>query len=307
MSCWITPSPVCPRSRRGTWAPCSRGPTPGRGLIRWRSPSGAPSGPRQPCCTDQLTIRSRPVVERASARARAARTRARRIYALIREALTFEWERLAEAREAFLNLGLPQAAELPRLVGESLERVRYALGTYPARPSRPAALSRLLEEQSFAATLTADVMVRSDPAVREQERRAGRLIRGTVSAVDQRRPNFRPCTVSVVTDQTVLRVRRGTVLGLLGTNVSGRVTSVLPVADGVRIDIGLANGVRNPPGIGSTGDWSDSDAVDLRFRHGQVYGQPADDPPALLASELPAAQARSIPDDLVGVARALRR
>lgn len=107
-----------------------------------------------------------------------------RIHALIREAVMFEWERLGEAREAFLSLGLPQAAELPRLVGESLERVQYALGTYPARPSRPAALSRLLGEQSFAATLTADVMVRSDPAVREQERRAGRLVRGMVSAVD---------------------------------------------------------------------------------------------------------------------------
>jgi hypothetical protein len=81
--------------------------------------------------------------------------------------------------------------------------------------------------------------------VRAQAGRAGAVVCGIVSQVRQPRPNFKPCTIEVDSDQGIIRFRLDDKVRIVGTNVTGvvRGLSAAP-SGGTRIQIEIAGGVR---------------------------------------------------------------
>jgi hypothetical protein len=220
-----------------------------------------------------------------------------------------EWDLLVRARRAFQALHLLPMPGINELIRESKSRFAFALQP----DSRPPSLARLLDGYEYAADLSEDLTVRGDLHVRERLRRQGRAILATVIAIDQPRPGYKPCTLTLRTDQDVLRIRRGTKLRLAGANVVGRVASVR--YDGVSacavIDLRLETGVRPPvrPPVGSTLDWIDTNPFDGRFRKAIAYRVLRDSNAALAYGDVyPVARPRrDASDDLLAIAAQLRR
>jgi len=214
----------------------------------------------------------RPIAKKKGSRADAAR---REIETILAGGARREWDMLTRARDAFDRLGLPSLPDAGALVDVSLRRMDWALEVLPNPGSRPAALGRLLEDHEYCAGLLQDALVTGDPVVRERERRAGRVVRADVARIDQPRPSKHPCTITLVTAQPVLRVRRGTQLRTADRRAEGRVTSVeRDTTSGQQvIELRLNRGVRKSvrPILGTSEDWLDSVPFDGRRLRNTAY------------------------------------
>lgn len=176
----------------------------------------------------------------------------RQIDAMLREWVLHEWRLMAAGRRAFLSLGLP-AAGLEGLVKDTTKRTTttFTEGFYPARqPHKLAEELRLMEAGQEKADLAA---LENDPLLREQAARAGGVVVCGVSGVDQPRPNFSPCTITVDSAQGVIRLRRDDKIRIVGTNVAGVVRGFGAAPNGgTRVVIEITSGYRSR-GVLTTG------------------------------------------------------
>ncbi len=222
----------------------------------------------------------------AKGRTPAAAVAQARIEAILENAARVEWVRVLVARDAFFGLGLPAAATLGQLAKESKEKSLYYLGQPRSRPSRPATLTRRLDEHEYAEELARDASLRGDPVTRERARRAGRVVAGTVTGVVQPFRGRRPCTITLETTQAVLRVRRGTQLSRAEGGLSGRVLDVDDDGSRIRIKMEIKNGVRTVPAIGSTVEFVDSHPFDPTRILWKLYQKINTSPPPLIAGDV---------------------
>lgn len=256
---------------------------------------------------DDLIEALRKQAKRGDERARA------RIEGILERGVRSEWARLIRSRRAFLNLnlGLAVSPRIGDLVQESRDRITWALAANPNPPTRPDALSAMLEREEYALDLRADVDVRTDARVRERARRAGRAIAASVVGVVQPRPRFRPCTLVLRTEQAVLRVRRGTTLSDIVGRVDGRVAAVReePGTGATLIELEVERGVRSIPALGAAGDWVDSLPFDAGPMMARVNRALRDQQPALAYDEqLPPPIPRDLGGvDLLAISQRLRR
>jgi hypothetical protein len=164
--------------------------------------------------------------------------------AILRHWVLREWRMLVDARRAFLGLGLPSTG-LEELINDSTERMNYALtnGHFPAR--QPHRLAILLAQMEAGIEKTELTAVENDPVLREQARRAGKVVQGRVSDVRQPRRKFKPCDIDVDSDRGVTRFRIDEKVRIVGTNVTGivRALSSIPTG-GTRVSIEITGGVR---------------------------------------------------------------
>lgn len=221
-----------------------------------------------------------------------------------------EWRLLMRARRAFWSLGLEHTPLLQGLVDESYRRVAWRIqpldGNTPGRGS----IAVRLDEQVYAQELAEYVAVEGDHVARGEAVRAGKVIRAEVIERVQPRPGFHPCTICVVTDQDVLRVRRGTEMQLAGSNVAGRVeTVVTDTANRTVLTLAILKGVRSAATIsaGARTEWSDPAPADLRIPKRKVYKHmAATNDPRVYGSELPNSSPLPTGENLLAVARKLR-
>jgi hypothetical protein len=233
-----------------------------------------------------------------------------RIEQVLRGAALREWNLLSRARTAFWGLGLPPIPDIGELTAASRERVLYSLRNLPSPPSRTAALARRLDDLEASAEIAENADVEGDRLTRELLRRAGRIVGAIVESVQQPRRGCRPCRLRMFTQQSVLRVRSGTTLRLIGSPVRARVISVAVDAarGGHYLDLEITKGVRTRPPLGATGDWTDSAPFDADYLRRLIYTTAATAaPPALTGGALPAPAPRTIVGDLGAIANALRR
>jgi hypothetical protein len=233
---------------------------------------------------------------------------------VLRAAAEREWNLLIAARRAFWGLGLPPAANLDALIGESFQRIVWRIGRDVARASRPHSLNTLLEAYEYAESLSAYTDTWGDSVLRERDIRAGRVVRAQVVAIDQPQRSRHPCTLTLRSTQEVLRVRRGTELALAGGSVSGRVTAVREIdADqSTQIDVRLERGVliSRLPRLGTWGEWGDGAPFDGRMFKGSIVGAMQRAADARVYGEvLPEPEPRQLwlPVDLARAAEKLRQ
>lgn len=171
-----------------------------------------------------------------------------------------EWELLVAARDAFWSLRLPVIRGIDHLVADSFDRLAWAVAHDPNPPSRPMSLRRRLQTLEAAAGILKDIDVRGDLRVREQMRQKGRVVRAEMFAVNQPKRNQHPCTITLHTDQRVLRIRRGTRLQTADTSVQGRVDQVSNDNGATVFVMTLIKGVRKYGhlALGAEEDWYDT-------------------------------------------------
>jgi hypothetical protein len=211
-----------------------------RARIRLPASGILPNTPDQPW--DDRVDRLRKEAKGATG-ARRARLQAE-IADVLQQAVLREWRLLVEGRRAFHGLGLP-ALGLGRLVADSSERLGYALanGHFPAR--QPHRLAVQLAQMEAGLEKTKLAGLEADPVVRTQAQRAGAVVSGVISEVLQPRPNFRPCTIAVDSNQGVIRFRLDDKVKVVGVDVTGVVRSLSAApGGGTRIEIEIATGVR---------------------------------------------------------------
>jgi hypothetical protein len=195
--------------------------------------------PDQPL--DDKVDRLRRVAKAGGAGAAAATAEIERI---LREGGLREWSLLVEAHAAFRRLGLPDLG-LDALVDASKERVLYALehGFFPSRS--PERLAIALEEMECGQSQASMLDVENDLGVRDSARKAGTVVAGTISRVDQPRRRCRPCTIEVESAQNSVRCRRDDKVRVLGSNVCGVVRGIESVgAGGTRVRVEITSGFR---------------------------------------------------------------
>ena len=290
-------------------------------LLAWLDPPAGASGEQVAALADRraLVPASGVLEDREDDRAEDMRRRAkaaggigperRRLDALLESAARREWRLLQQARAAWLDLGLPVAASTAGLVTSSRDRIAYELQIGAPTRSRGAALANLLDTQEEAQAAAEDLQVRADSLVRERARLSGHVIGAVVIGVTQQRPGFRPCRLTLQTDQPVIRLRRGAKI----TPIEARVTAtVLDVTEdlgsnGWRIEVDVSSGVRSRPGVGAQHDWVAASPPNLSVRKRSAYrAMQAAGHPLAVGGPLPAARPRAMPDDLLAAARALR-
>lgn len=242
--------------------------------------------------------------------ARAADAR-RRIEEHLRRGGVREWDLLMRARRAFWGLGLPPAP-LAGLVEKSRERLEISLSYNLRPPSRPDSLANLLYDYELAMEQVEDALVRSDDSVRERARRKGKAVMAEVLAVDQPHRGRHPCTLTLRTTQSVLRVRRGTRLQTLDASVVGRVLTIWEDGTGgTLIELRLEKGVQSTrrPHVGAHMDWVDTVVYDGRYLRRKVNIVVRAVGPALVYGDrLPPAVVRELPaENLASIAEHLRR
>jgi hypothetical protein len=213
----------------------------GRERIRIPASGVLPNTPDRP--DDDNVDRLRKVAKNSTGARRAYAER--EIEDILRRAVLREWELLVEARNAFLGLRLPSLG-LDALAKASRERVTYGMSTghFPARQAHSLAIE--LEIMEAGQQLAEQAALENDVSWREKARRAGRAILGTITVVDQTRPKFKPCSITVDTTQAVVRPRRDDKIKLVGTNVTGFVRHIdVNPNGGARLTIEIENGVRS--------------------------------------------------------------
>jgi hypothetical protein len=256
---------------------------------------------------DDQVERLRKVAKGNTSEAQDARLR---IEALLRRSAEAEWDLLVRAREAFWRLGLPFVGH-PDLIVESQRRFQFALQQDLNPPSRPHSLSKLLDEQEYAKSLTEEVFIRADRLIREKERHSGHVMSAEVVGINQPRPNFTPCTLTLRIEQEVVRVRLGTHMQTINGVIAGRVSGLREdLNSGARlVELAVTKGVRSRPALGSNSEWIGSVLQDFRYRKSLVYStMKVEDSPLVYGDQLPPASPRNLPDsDLIGIADQLRR
>ena len=146
-------------------------------------------------------------------------------------------------------------------------------------------------------------MLEDDRVARGEALRAGRVIRAQVLDRVQPRPGFHPCTLRIVAEQNVLRVRRGTGLQLGASNIVGRVEAIATDAgrtiSHTRCPRRRAQCRTARPG--DTTEWSEPAPADLRIPKGKIYGQMARaQDPRVYGATLPDASPLKAGEDLIG-------
>jgi len=169
-----------------------------------------------------------------------------------------------------------------------------------------------MDDYELALDVAEDREISSDSMSRERARRAGCVVRAEIEQIVQPRSSRKPCTIKLLCDQPVIRIRRGTALKSLNGRVHGIVTDLAEARPGlVRITIDVTKGVRRGDlsSIPRNGDWIDTIIVDLRFRRRQIYGRLRDAAPAIVyQGTLPSPIVRQGgPIDWISTAEALRR
>lgn len=230
----------------------------------------------------------------------------REIRTILESAAREEWALLVEAREAFWSLPMADGA-LDECVAASKSRVFYALDRGPVVPRGPLPrvreLVKLADSQSLAETarLTGDAALRADAA------RKGRVLDGTVVAVEQPRPGRKPCVLTIATPQRDLRFRQDDRVRPLGANIVGRVRSVDYDRDtgGSRARVEVEIGVQKERALLAAGyqaQWIRSDGFPLERKLAQLKDLTT---PWMLddtAPKPPALPPRHVGTDLVAVA-----
>lgn len=290
-------------------------------LLTWLDPPEGASGEQVAALADRRALipASGVLEDREDDRAEDLRRRAkaaggagaerRALDALLASAARREWRLLQQARAAWLELGLPVAVGVSDLVTASRNRIAYELQIGAPTRSRGAALANLLDTHEEAQAVADDLQVRGDLLVRERARLSGHVIGAVVTEVTQQRPGFRPCRLTLHTDQPVVRLRPGAKITPVGTRVTATVLDVIedPGSDGWRIDVDVSSGVRSRPGVGAQLDWVAAPPPDLSIRKRSAYrAMQAAGHPLAVGGPLPAARPRAMPDDLLAAARALR-
>ena len=202
----------------------------------------------------------------------AARAR-RRIERVLDRAARREWERLAAARRAFWDLGLPVGPASRALEDASRDRLEYRLANDLNTPATPHAVSRMIDLYEHATDLAEDARVRDDDGVRRQARAKGRAVHGEVTSVLQPRSSRKPCDISLVTTQPVLRVRRGTTLKTIDGAVETRVTDIREIGVGrTEIAMSVTKGVRRStvPTVGMGLELVDTNPMDMSYLRNRV-------------------------------------
>jgi hypothetical protein len=231
---------------------------------------------------------------------------------LLREGALREWDLLTRGRAALWGLGLPTMPGVDALADGSRDRITYALTNDLSPPTNPHSLSRLLDRHENAAEAVEAATVMGDQYVRELARQDGRAVRGQVVRIDQATRNRHPCTIHVRTDQTVLRVRRGTELRMVGGRVDARVAAITEDTTGARVlELSVIKGVYASmlPSIGGVVELVDAVHRDHSFHRNKAYtAMQAAAHPLVYGDALPAPVARTgLPRDLLGASRRLRR
>lgn len=155
-----------------------------------------------------------------------------------------EWRLMVDAREAYLRLALPTSG-LNDLTKRSFRRLANGLeaGFYPTRAPERIALE--LEDMNAGSALAEVATLEADPVVRERAAQEGRAFVGTVTAIDQVKPNRNPCTLHVTSAQAVNRLRLSDRVQFAGSNVTGIIRSITATDDnGTCLEIELTKGVR---------------------------------------------------------------
>jgi hypothetical protein len=237
----------------------------------------------------------------------------KQIRALLVEGVRREWALLEEARAAFWNLCLEPAPLLRtlRLVGESHERLRHFLLYGTNLPPRPHTLSLRLDTYEYAAALAKERDACEDRRVRERLRGAGRVLRACVEFIEQPNEGRHPCTLGLVTDQPVRRVRPGTRLKSLDDQVAGVVVDQHDDASGQhRIVFRLSKGVRRGrPRVGQELELVDCIPFDSRRVKRVIYKLVREDgSPIVYHDRLPPNVPRRLPSgSILEATEGLRR
>lgn len=291
-------------------------------ILAWVTPSGgvdpaveadrralSPAAAMLDRATDDQVDRLRGIAKRGGHGADAARAR---IEVLLAAAANREWNLLVAGRAAFEGLHLPPVPRVDGLVTESRRRLAFAMAMDLNRPTRPHSLAALLDEQEDALSVAEEADVRGDESARARARRAGRAFAGRIVAVRQPTPNRHPCNISVHTEQTVLRVRRGTKLQTVDGLLAGRVQEVREDSSGGTIvEVKLASGVqrRRLPVIGSEREFTDAVVFGGAFRRREVYQSMRSAASAIVYGDaLPLPRPRSVDtDELVALAESRYR
>jgi hypothetical protein len=175
---------------------------------------------------------------------------------------------LVEARSAFWSSGVA-VDPLLDLVGNSMERIKRSLDGF-IMPSRPHALASLLEKYEDSAQTQEEVSILTDPVVRDAERRRGRVLVGRIGVVRQPNRGRHPCSVTMTSDQQILRLRledeikscdgafKGVVRDIARDPVTGGRSIALELTSGVKLTARLA--------VGSEHEWVEANDFPLFLR-----------------------------------------
>jgi hypothetical protein len=183
-----------------------------------------------------------------------------RIQGILDQAVTREWRLLVEMRQALLALPLA-SGDVSALASASQDRVRFAYERFLAQPTNPVPLVRHLEDHEAAISLANSVEVAGDRAVRAMQKRTGRVVEAVVARIVQLRPNRRPCTLVLQTNQPIVRLRLDVRVKPVGVRIDGHVRALRRSPDGAstEIDVEIKNGVKSVSSLlGTRLDWFES-------------------------------------------------
>lgn len=231
---------------------------------------------------------------------------------LLEEEARQEWDLLVEARASFWGLDLPSVPGLARLERLSMERLNFSLRRNLPPPSSAHALAGLLDSQKYAHELVEDIDVRGDLRMREQAREEGHVIRTRVVAIDQPRPRYFPCRLTLRVEQEVVRIRPGAVLQTFSGTIDGRIRDTGEDESGRTLfEFDVTRGVQASdfPRLGSEIDWTDTIVINMQGRNRAAYRAMRDaNSPFVYGPDLPVATPRAqLPADLLAAADQLRR
>ena len=187
------------------------------------------------------------------------RPRVRNIEQRIRDvlvnAVNREWALLSKARRAFWLLPLDQA-DFDECIAASKNRLMNPLGHshHDTKYVRPRA--KYMMELEDAQTNLTEARELFDGVLRAEAAQKGRTVEGVVVAVEQVRPNFKPCRITLSTDQRDLRIRTDERVRLVeASTVTGQVVSITfdEITGGSTIVIDVKDGVRAVRGCHSIG------------------------------------------------------
>lgn len=200
----------------------------------------------------------------------------KQIHALLKEGVRREWRLLEEARAAFWKLRLePISRQLSaRFISESQNRLQHFLSYGTTFPSLPHSLSLRLTTYEYAEALVEEQDACYDELVRRRMQVAGRALTFLVEGVDQPNEGRHPCTLTLMTEQTVLRIRPGTKLKSIDSRIMGQVVDLKESTETHRRRIGflLSKGVRNDRSlVGQTLELVDTIPFDSRQVKRAIY------------------------------------
>ena len=289
-------------------------------LLHWiESPAGS-DGAAVAAAADELALvpASNVLERRDDDRAEDLRRRAKaaggggpahaELVRLLHDAALREWALLRRARNAWRGARLPILPGAADLLDDSRDRLAFDIRVGAPSRSRGPALASALEVRSAARAKVEHLRLAGDARVRRQASVTGHCVRATVTAVDQPRPNFNPCDLALVTDQPVVRLRRGSHIALVGSKVTATVTDLDEApGGGWLIRARVTGAVRSRPGRGSAGEWIPAGPPDLEVPKGRAaQSMRAAGHPLVTGDPLPAGSPRPMPADLLAAAEALR-